>query len=103
MGHNHKNNVQDNYLIMMLLDLNHFGVTHNLHWKLQSLHILYMNIANANWQISLSLDLLLIAKWIPNVKVFLISLCFVSVDLNDTMKKQAKLLVPNKEAEQGSS
>jgi hypothetical protein len=48
LGHNHKNNVQENFLIIMLLDLNHFGVTHNLHGKLQSLHILYMNIANAN-------------------------------------------------------
>ncbi len=53
----------------MLLDLNHFGVTHNLHWKLQSLQILYMNKVNGNWQFFLSPILLVIAKWIPNVRV----------------------------------
>ncbi len=71
LGDNHKNNVQENSLIIMLLDLNHFGVTHNLRWKLQLLHILHMNIANANWQIFLSPILLVIGKWIPNVR-----LCF---------------------------
>ncbi len=53
----------------MLLNLNHFGVTRNLHWKLQSLQILYMNIVNANWEIFLSPILLVIAKWIPSVRV----------------------------------
>jgi hypothetical protein len=60
----------------MLLDLNHFGeslalkyVVPNLHWKLQALQILYMNIVNADWQIFLSPILLVIAKWIPNVRV----------------------------------
>ncbi len=58
-----------NSLMIMLLDLNHFGVTHNLHWKLQSSQTLYMYIVNANWQIFLLPILLVIAKWIPNVRV----------------------------------
>ncbi len=57
--------------MIMMLNLNHFGVTLNLHSKLQSLQILYMNIVNADWQIFLSPILLVIAKWIPNVR-----LCF---------------------------
>ncbi len=53
----------------MFLNLNHFGVTRNLHWKLQSLQILYVNIVTVDWQIFMSPILLVIAKWIPNVRV----------------------------------
>jgi len=31
LGHNHNNNVQENSSMIMLLDLNHFGIIHNLH------------------------------------------------------------------------
>jgi hypothetical protein len=31
LGYNHKNNVQENSVIILLLNLNHFGVTHTLH------------------------------------------------------------------------
>jgi hypothetical protein len=85
-------------LIIMLLDLNHFGITQNLHWKLQSLQTLYMYIVNANWQIFLWPIILVIAKGIPNVRV-----CFDITSFHISWfkwcnKKEAKLLVFNKEA-----
>jgi len=31
LGPNHNDNVQEFFLMIMLLDLNHFGIIHNLH------------------------------------------------------------------------
>ncbi len=81
----------------MLLDLDHFTVTPNLHWKLQTLYILYVNIVNADWQIFLSPILLVIAKWVPKVRVCFDITSFHIYRFKFCNGKQAKWLVFNKE------
>ncbi len=81
----------------MLLDIDYFRVTHNLHWKLQTLYILYVNKVNANSQIFLSPILLVIAKWVPNVRICFDITSFHIDKFQRCNGKQAKWLVVNKE------